>query len=264
MDEEEAIQLLKEFRWRIDQYLFLGYSPPNTLFGGEGSKEMSKALKDPKFEHLRDVIADMEPKVLNILEECGFNRYITLPTYGYDAPEVTLFELVWRNYTACSINKEFFFEKIDRAIKILQRRNAGEVILVVSGSTEWSEALKLVAEERQLTVKSTEPDMKNEEILELIELSEVVIVDLTVQNPNLFFEAGYAQGVGNSLIYMAKEGTEIDFDFTEYPVIYFETKYDLRWKVYERLDMLEREKETASDKNKKIETDILRFIHKDM
>ena len=262
MNEEEAVQLLKEFRELIDKYLFLGYSPSlDTFSGGEGSKEMSKALKDPKFEHLRDTIMDMEAKVLNILEECGFNRYITLPAYGYGFSKVTLFELVWRNLTASSVSKEFFLEKIDEAIKILQKR--GGVIFVVPHSTEGYEALTLVAKERQMTVKSPEPEMRNEEILQLIELCEVLVVDLTSQNSNSYFEAGYAQGIGNSLIYIAREGTKIDFDFTEEPVIYFESKYDLRRKVCERLDVLEREKEIGSQK-RRIEPDILRYIREDV
>ncbi|KYK31418.1 MAG: hypothetical protein AYK19_03915 [Theionarchaea archaeon DG-70-1] len=247
MDEEEAVQFLKEFREKIDKYLFLGYSPPDSYFGGEGSKKIRKALKDPEFQHLCDVMMDMEPRVLNILEECGFKRYITLPYYGQDAfIKFTLFELVWRNYTPYNIRKEFFLGKIDKAIKILQKRDTEGVIFVVPRSTKVYEAIEDVADERQLTVKAADPHLKNKEILQLIELSEFIIVDLTVPNPNVYFEAGYAQAVGDSLIYIAEKGTDIDFGFTEYPIIFFETKYDLRRKMCERLDKLKREKRTSN------------------
>lgn len=247
MNEEEAVQLLKEFREKIDKYLFLGYSPPDSHFGGEGSKKMRKALKDPEFQHLRDTIMDLEPKVLTILEECGINRYITYSSYGSGAIiKFTLFELVWRNYTLNSIRKEFFLDKIDKAIKILQKRGAEGTIFVVPYSTEGYEAIELIADERQLTVRVADPHLNNEEILQLIKLSEFIVVDLTVPNPNVYFEAGYAQAAGNSLIYIAKTGTDIDFDFTEDPIIFFETKYDLRRKVCERLDKLKREKKTSN------------------
>ncbi len=245
--DEESVQFLKEFREKIDKYLFLGYSPPDSYFGGEGSKKMRKTLKDPEFQHLRDAIMDMEPKVLNILEECGIKRYITFPYYGQDAfIKFTLFELVWRNYTPCSIRKEFFLDIIDKAIKILQKRDTEGVIFVVPRSTEAYGAIEAVADERQLTVRAADPHVKNNKILQLIESSEFTVVDLTVPNPNVYFEAGFAQAIGKSLIYIAKKGTDIDFGFTEYPIIFFETKYDLRRKMCERLDKLKREKRTSN------------------
>ena len=45
----------------------------------------------------------------------------------------------------------------------------------------------------------------NERILQLIDGSNLVIADLTYERPNCYFEAGYAQGKGIPLIYMARK-----------------------------------------------------------
>ncbi len=58
-------------------------------------------------------------------------------------------------------------------------------------------------------------------ILESIRAAEHVIVDLTGERPNVFFEAGYAHGLGKLPIYIAKVGTTIHFDLKDYPIIFF-------------------------------------------
>lgn len=60
-------------------------------------------------------------------------------------------------------------------------------------------------------------------ILESIQKAEYVIVDLTESRPNVFYEAGYAQGIGKIPIYIAKKGTELEFDLKDYPVIFFDS-----------------------------------------
>ena len=49
-------------------------------------------------------------------------------------------------------------------------------------------------------------------ILESIQKAKYVIVDLTNSRPNVFFEAGYAHGIGKIPIYFARQGTKIEFD----------------------------------------------------
>lgn len=238
---DEAVQYLKEFREKIDTYLFLGYSPPDTYAGGEGSKKMRKALKDPEFQRLRDTIMDMEPRALTILEKCGINRYIVYPFYGSNATmKFTLFELVWRNLTPHKVKKEFFLDTIDKAIRILQPHGAEGMIFVVSKDTEVYNVVEEAADQRQLLVKIADLHTDIKEVLQLIESSEFVVIDLTVPHPDVYFEAGYAHAV-SAPVYIAKKGTEINFNFAE-ELLIFETKYDLRRKVCERLDRLKREK----------------------
>ena len=70
-------------------------------------------------------------------------------------------------------------------------------------------------------------------ILESIRKAEYVIVDLTGSRPNVFYEAGYAQGLRKTPIYIAREGTHLEFDLKDYPVIFFKSMKELK-------DLLER------------------------
>jgi len=70
-------------------------------------------------------------------------------------------------------------------------------------------------------------------ILESIRKAEYVIVDLTGSRPNVFYEAGYAQGLKKTPIYIAREGTHLEFDLKDYPVIFFKSMKELK-------DLLER------------------------
>jgi len=69
------------------------------------------------------------------------------------------------------------------------------------------------------------------EIIELIEKAEFIIFDLTYERPNVYYELGYAHGVGNSptnILLLAKEGTEISFDIAGLRVCYYKTTEHLR------------------------------------
>ncbi|HIP19479.1 MAG TPA: hypothetical protein EYG78_09125, partial [Sulfurovum sp.] len=65
-------------------------------------------------------------------------------------------------------------------------------------------------------------------MLESIRKAEFVIVDLTHSRPNVFYEAGYVHGIGKIPIYLAKEGTKLEFDLKDYPVIFFKNMKQLK------------------------------------
>jgi len=73
-------------------------------------------------------------------------------------------------------------------------------------------------------------------MLAAIEAAEFVVVDLTNARPNVFYEAGYAQGLGKTPIYLARKGTEIPFDVKDYPVILYPNMRDLKTLLAERLN----------------------------
>ena len=53
------------------------------------------------------------------------------------------------------------------------------------------------------------------EITKLIEDAEFIICDLSLERPNVYYELGYAHGVGNEandILLIAKEGTNLHFD----------------------------------------------------
>ena len=76
------------------------------------------------------------------------------------------------------------------------------------------------------------------QILKAIEDAEFLIFDLTVERPNVYYELGYAHGVGNraeDIVLVAKEGEKIHFDIAHLRVIYYKTALDLENKLVPRL-----------------------------
>jgi len=80
--------------------------------------------------------------------------------------------------------------------------------------------------ERIDEVQSNEPI--TDRILESIQRAEYILVDLTYSKPNVFFEAGYAHGSGKIPIYFAKQGTKIEFDLKDYPVLFYRNLKELK------------------------------------
>jgi len=74
-----------------------------------------------------------------------------------------------------------------------------------------------------------------ERTLESITTAEYVVVDLTHSRPNVYYEAGFAQGLGKTPIYVAKKGTEIQFDVKDYPVILYPNLRLLKDSLADRL-----------------------------
>lgn len=69
------------------------------------------------------------------------------------------------------------------------------------------------------------------EITDLIERSEFIVCDLTNERPNVYYELGYAHGVGNEamdILLIAKEGTVLHFDIAPLRVQYYSSSEHLR------------------------------------
>lgn len=75
-------------------------------------------------------------------------------------------------------------------------------------------------------------------IVESIRKAEYVIVDLTHQKPNVYWEAGFAHGNRKTPIYVARYGTTIEFDLNDYPVIFFKSLKELKDSLERRLRSL--------------------------
>jgi hypothetical protein len=101
------------------------------------------------------------------------------------------------------------------------------------------EAIKVGAKECGLTAERVDEEESNERItdrmLDSIRKAEFVIADLTNGRPNVFYEAGYAHGIGKIPIYVAREGTQLHFDVKDYPIIMFRNMKELREGVTKRL-----------------------------
>ncbi|CAH2905000.1 MAG: hypothetical protein PPHEMADM_5896 [uncultured Paraburkholderia sp.] len=81
-------------------------------------------------------------------------------------------------------------------------------------------------------------DRITDRILESIRKAEYVIVDVTHPRPNVFYEAGYAHGIGKLPIYIAKAGTQLQFDLKDYPTIFFANMKELKDGLEKRLRAL--------------------------
>lgn len=69
------------------------------------------------------------------------------------------------------------------------------------------------------------------EITDLIEKAEFIICDLSSERPNVYYELGYAHGVGNEsmdILLIAKEGTTLHFDIAPLRVQYYSSTENLR------------------------------------
>lgn len=69
------------------------------------------------------------------------------------------------------------------------------------------------------------------EITDLIEGSEFIVCDLTNERPNVYYELGYAHGVGNEamdILLIAREGTVLHFDIAPLRVQYYSSNKHLR------------------------------------
>jgi hypothetical protein len=73
------------------------------------------------------------------------------------------------------------------------------------------------------------------EILERIRRAAFTIVDLTDLRPNVFYELGYADGLGGKVIVTAKQGTELPFDVKDIPTILWESQEELGEDLRERI-----------------------------
>lgn len=101
------------------------------------------------------------------------------------------------------------------------------------------DAIKEAAKRCGIHAERVDEPQSNERItdriLESIRKAEYVIVDLTGSRPNVFYEAGYAQGLKKTPIYVAREGTQLEFDLKDYPIIFFRGMKELKDNLEMRL-----------------------------
>ena len=60
-----------------------------------------------------------------------------------------------------------------------------------------------------------------EKVLEMIEDALLVVADLTHERPNVYFEIGYARGIGKTIITAAREGTTLHFDVKDWTCTFY-------------------------------------------
>jgi hypothetical protein len=76
------------------------------------------------------------------------------------------------------------------------------------------------------------------DITELIERAEFLVFDLTHERPNVYYELGYAHGVGNEaaeILLIAREGTPVHFDSSPLRVRFYRDMDHLRTSAVQSL-----------------------------
>jgi hypothetical protein len=73
------------------------------------------------------------------------------------------------------------------------------------------------------------------DILDRIQQSAFTIVDLTDLRPNVFYELGYADGLGKRVVATAREGTELPFDVKDIPVVFWAGQTQLKQELKARI-----------------------------
>lgn len=55
-----------------------------------------------------------------------------------------------------------------------------------------------------------------DQVVQMINSARLIVADLTHERPNVYFELGYARGLGKTVITIAREGTNIHFDVKDW------------------------------------------------
>ncbi len=101
--------------------------------------------------------------------------------------------------------------------------------------------IKSTCNEIKMNCERVDEQIFNHSILQQIytqiENADILIADLTNQNPNVFYEVGYAHGLKKRVILLTKNIQDIPFDLKHYPHIIYEDKIlNLKRKLKERLE----------------------------
>ena len=109
------------------------------------------------------------------------------------------------------------------------------VFVIMSFKREFRDVFascKEVCREFQLDAERTDESSSLERIVPRIEAgirqSAFVIADVSELSPNVFYEVGYAKGLGKNVILTARQGTELPFDVDDIPTIFWEIQEDLK------------------------------------
>ncbi len=143
MNRKNDIEFLERFRKKVDEYLFLGYAPPETMwtkdYDPEALAKVKRALQHPDFKELRRSINEMKPRVKRLLEECNLTPIIEQhppPAVGGPVRRFHMLDVVTENMTEFNFSKDTVTDIIDQAIGALKHGLPPKVQAVSKVSSE--------------------------------------------------------------------------------------------------------------------------------
>ncbi len=102
------------------------------------------------------------------------------------------------------------------------------VFVIVSFSPDMKpifEGIKSAGEKHRLRVervKDVPGDYRmTDKIVEMIHSARIVVVDLTHERPNVYFELGYSRGLGKTVVTIARENTKLHFDVKDWTCFFY-------------------------------------------
>lgn len=79
------------------------------------------------------------------------------------------------------------------------------------------------------------------EVIDHIQRARVIVAEVSDQNPNVFYEVGWAHALERPTILVAREGASLPFDIAHINIVFYKNIKDLDDKLSERFRNLERE-----------------------
>ncbi|MFN7169109.1 MAG: hypothetical protein ACK4NV_18840 [Pannonibacter sp.] len=213
-------------------------------------------------QDLRDEINRKKRAVKNIVLEYGCHKtYIISPPPAIGGPvvrEVDPFEYIFEKIygkslvpalrdmlneaIGCIVSGDVATKNLAKSDSKIRKGYAFVAMIIDDGVPEAEDLLdsiKMTCADLEIVAERIDDQKSSERItdriIESIKSAEYVIVDLTHQRLNVYYEAGFAYGVGKTPIYIAKHGTKLEFDIKDYPIIFFRNFAELRSKLTERL-----------------------------
>jgi hypothetical protein len=124
-------------------------------------------------------------------------------------------------------------------------KGSGFIIMPISDDPDLESVYHIIKNEcQQFDIKATRideiqsSDMITKEIIHELKESDYLIVDLSNERPNVYYELGYAHGYGKNLkkiVLMAKKGTKLHFDIRNMRTIIYRNPKHLRMELRKRL-----------------------------
>lgn len=147
--------------------------------------------------------------------------------------------------SACAIAKEMgipneiiqsskneILEAIQNSLSLIRKVFVGQAMTLPEVEVAIEKAIKPVLQEFGFEVLTQidryGPGTINADMLEEMKASNLIIIDITGERPNCYFEIGYGKGLNKPVIITAKDGTKLHFDIAG--------ERCLLWKSWEDLD----------------------------
>jgi hypothetical protein len=86
--------------------------------------------------------------------------------------------------------------------------------------------------------KMTDINRITPEMFNSIRNAAFVIVDLTFERPNVYYELGYADALDKPIIVTAREGTNVHFDAKDFPILFWKSQTNLKKELTLRIEQI--------------------------